>query len=87
MVCSDESDFFAHREEELEIWSLCHLCYCHHEGYTDTIISSERCSISFQYSIFLNDCHAFSIPIMWFSGYTDHVHVRLETYFCSVFGR
>lgn len=66
MVCSDESDFFAHREEELEIWSLYHLCYCHHEGYTDTIIRSERRPVASEYTIFFYDGDALSIPIVWF---------------------
>lgn len=77
IVGSDESDFFTHGEEEFEGWSIFQFSNCHHESHSNTIISPERCSITFQDPIFFYDGHTFSFPIMWFSGDTDHVHVAL----------
>lgn len=78
-MSADESDFFTHREEKLEIRSFRQFGQCHGCGDTDTIIGSERCSCAFQYSVLFNYSHTFCAPVMRMISHTDHVHVGLET--------
>ena len=54
-VGTDEADFFAHREEKFERWSIRSLCKCQHSGDPDTVIGTERGAIGSKYLSIVDD--------------------------------